>query len=229
MECSGSVALCETVPDRQGAAAKEGEQGHEVLEEMLGILTDPRGGDIFAVQAPNDIMWDHASKAASFIRNLWQKTPHSEVLIETRIYLDFIHPEMFGTFDSSVIEHFGTLNVFDYKYGTWPVSPKKNLQMIFYGIGLAHLYGWNFKHVRLWIIQPRTKNYDGPVYWDVPILELKNKWVPLYEAGVERVEKYPKRYKEGSWCFFCNAKGICPLKKESKDQKAALVFGGKLV
>lgn len=228
MNCSGSVGLCEIAPKRTSKWALEGTQAHEVLEAMLSAMF-VENTDIFAVKAPNDEMWDHGSKAASFLRRLHQKNPFSEFLIETKIYLDFIHPEMFGTFDSAVVDHFGTLHVFDYKYGAGKgVSPVRNLQMIFYGIGLAHRYGWNFKRVRLWIIQPRIPRYTGPVYWEVPILELKNKWVPVYIEGVERVEKYPNKFVEGAWCHWCDAKGICPLKKESRGRQAALVFGGRM-
>lgn len=228
MNCSGSVKLNEGIVSKSSIWAKEGEEAHEVLEKMLKILLDPRGGDIFAVPARDDQMWDHGSKAASFIRALVKKNPHAEALIETRIYLDFIHPEMFGTFDSAVVDHFGTLHIFDYKYGVGPVSPVRNLQLIFYGMGLAYRYNWNFKRVKLWIIQPRIKGYEGPLFWEVPILELKEKWVPEFEKGVERVERFPNKLAEGSWCHWCGAKSICPLKKDSKNKKAALVFGAKV-
>lgn len=172
---------------------------------------------------PKD-MFRYGEMAAGFIFDLAVKAK-AEVLVETRIYLDFIHPEMFGTFDGAVVDHFGTLHVFDYKYGQGhSVSPTKNLQMIFYGIGLAHKFQWNFKRVRLWIIQPRIKGYDGPVFWEIPTLELRS-YVPKFEAAVARVEANPKEYIEGSWCHWCKAKGVCPLKTEGRMIKAIEIFG----
>lgn len=224
MNCSGSVALCEKAPKRTNKWAEEGTRGHELLEQTLDSLI--AGTRVLVGPGMPPEMQQHAFKAASFILRTRDEF-RGELLVETRVYLDFIHPEMFGTFDSAVVDHFGTLHIFDYKYGVWPVSPTRNLQMVFYGIGLAHRYGWNFKRVRLWIIQPRIRNYDGPVFWDVPVLELKNDWVPLYQAGVKRVEKFPDKLVEGKWCHWCDAKGICPLKTESKNQKASLVFGAK--
>ncbi len=130
---------------------------------------------------------------------------------------------MFGTFDGAVLDHFGTLHVFDFKYGAGhAVSPKENLQMIFYGLGLAHKYQWNFQNVRLWIIQPRIKGYDGPTYWDISISDLK-KYEQFFKDAVERVEKRPE-FKEGSWCHWCKAKNACPLKKQMKDDKAIEMF-----
>jgi hypothetical protein len=170
----------------------------------------------------------HAFRSASFLLRMKEKHPHSEFLVETRIYLSFIHPEMFGTFDSAIVDHFGTLHVFDYKYGAgYAVSVERNLQMIFYGIGLAHRYGWNFKRVRLWIIQPRIKGFswekNGPSFWELPILELK-KYVSEFERAVERVETQPKKYVEGTWCHWCKAKGICPEKTTRRLDKAIDLF-----
>jgi hypothetical protein len=147
----------------------------------------------------------------------------AEVMVETRIYLKFIHEEMFGTFDGAILDHFGTLHVFDFKYGAGhAVSPKDNLQMIFYALGLAYKYQWNFKTVKLWIIQPRIKGYSGPVYWEISI-EVLRSYVPKFQEAVWRVENDPK-FKEGAWCHWCKAKSICPLKVETKKEKAREIF-----
>ncbi len=225
INCQGSVKLSEGIESKSSIWAKEGEEAHEVLEKMLNILIEGET-DLFAVPARDDDMWGLGREAAAFIHGLWRKLPHSEIQVETRIILDFIHPEMFGTFDGAVVDHFGTLHVFDYKYGAGvAVSPDRNLQMAFYAIGLAHQYQWNFKRVRMWIIQPRIKGYEGPLYWEIPILELKGKWVRTFEYGVDMVERFPDRLTEGSWCHWCPAKKICPLKTERKNEKASLIFG----
>lgn len=222
--CPGSVELSEGQPDKSSPWALEGTQAHEVLEAiMVAIL----GRAPFKDEHPDDML-THGYNAARFILNIHDKLPGSEVLVETRIKLDFIHPEMFGTFDGAVIDHFGTLHVFDYKYGAGHFvsagsAQKPNYQMLFYGIGLAHRYQWNFKRVRLWIIQPRVKGYDGPVYWELTTEALKS-YVDVFRAAVERVEKFPEKYVEGSWCHWCKAKAICPLKLQARNDKAQLVF-----
>lgn len=224
--CYGSVALSEGLPDKDTPWSLEGTKAHEVLEEVLNAAVSFGGTSVgharFDKSVPRE-MQAHAINAANFILGIREKHPGSELLVETRVHLPFIHPEMFGTFDSAVIDHFGTLHVFDYKYGVTLVSPVNNLQMIFYGVALAYLYNWNFKKVRFWIIQPRVKGYDGPLFWDLPILVLKNE-IREFKWAVEQIEKQPNKLKEGPWCHWCKAKGICPLKTDKRNEQAALVF-----
>jgi hypothetical protein len=218
--CPGSVNLSEGIPSKSSVWAKEGTEAHEVLEQLM--IAEIRR--LPTVTSYPTEMLRHGIAARDFIIGLHRQTPHSEIMVETRIYLDFIDPEMFGTFDGAVVDHFGTLHVFDYKYGAGvAVSPKENLQMIFYGIGLAHRFDWNFKRVRLWIVQPRIKGYEGPLYWDISIGELQA-WVYQFQKAVDRVKRFPKKYVEGSHCHWCPAKSICPLKTEGKLEKAKAVF-----
>lgn len=221
-QCSASVEASEGQPDRETEWSREGTRAHKVLEKfMLASLKM----QAFYMRPDRDHppeMILHAIKAGNFILKLGAKL-QAEVLVETRIYLPFINKEMFGTFDGAVLDHFGTLHVFDFKYGAGhAVSAKENLQMIFYGIGLAHKYHWNFARVRLWVIQPRIKGYDGPTFWDVPIEVLKA-YVPKFNDAVWRVENEPE-YREGSWCHWCKAKKVCPLKNEVREGKMMDLF-----
>lgn len=233
MSCSGSVALSEGMPDKDTPWSLEGTEAHEILESIMRAAI--RNGSMrvervaighregFTTTQVKDMV-SFGTRTANFILALHAKLPASELLVETRIHLTFIHPEMFGTFDGAVIDHFGTLHVFDYKYGSGhAVSPKENLQMIFYGLGLAHEHHWNFKRVRLWIDQPRIKGYDGPAFWEMTITDLK-KYVPQFERAVENVLKHPNKYAEGSWCYWCKAKQKCPLKRDAKIEKAKSIF-----
>lgn len=215
LKCSGSVALSEGLPDKSSPEAEEGTKGHAVLETILN-------GEQLKISPPIEML-NHAQDAAKFLSTLHARYINAEFLVETRVHLSFIDDEAFGTFDSSIVDHFGTLHVFDYKYGKHTVSPIKNLQMIFYGLGLAYRYQWNFKRVRLWIIQPRIRGYDGPVFWELSILELK-KYIEVFTKGIENVRRYPNRYVEGPHCFFCKAKSICPLKQKGKLDKAMSLF-----
>lgn len=216
--CPGSVELSEGQPDKTSVWAEEGILAHKFLEN---VLTGNASSKV-----KND-MYYHVQNAAKFIFDLHRKTKGSELNVETRIYLDFIHPEAFGTFDSGIVDLFGMLHVIDFKYGAGhSVSPVKNLQMIFYGMGLAHKYDWNFKRVRLWIIQPRIKGYDGPTFWDIPIMELKS-YVPIYKKAVRQVEQFPNKYVEGEWCWWCKAKSICPLKLKQKQDSCIDIFKSK--
>ena len=230
--CTASVALSEGMPDRDSVWSLEGTKAHEVLELILGGLAPfaqdrhmPK--DLFhsiSNDTPQEMI-THAGEAAFFIFGLAKKL-NAEILVETRIHLDFIHPEMFGTFDGAVLDHFGTLHVFDFKYGAgFAVSPKENLQMIFYGLGLAHKYQYNFKNVRLWIIQPRIKGYDGPSFWEIDMRVLRL-YETVFKNAVWQIENDPKFF-EGPHCHWCRARSVCPLKERRKIDEAKLIFGKK--
>lgn len=223
-ECPGSVALSEGRPDKSSSYALEGTHAHEVLEQILIEFQHAS-----TARRPNHVpleMFHHGFNAAKFIFGLHHDTIGSELLVETRIYLDFIHPEMFGTFDGAVVDHFGTLHIFDYKYGAGvAVSPVENLQMIFYAIGVAHKYQWNFEKVRVWIIQPRIRGYNGPVFWDISLEVLRDGYVPRFELAVKRVVSEPHTFVEGSHCHWCKAKPVCPKKTEAKFEKMKNLFG----
>lgn len=222
--CPGSIALSKGMPDKSSAQAQEGTLAHEILERILEV-------NVFGSTQKDSVsctseMRNYVSSAAHFILNLRNKFAFSEFSIEAKIGLPFIHPEMFGTFDSAIIEHFGTLHIIDFKYGLHPVSPRENLQMIFYALGLAYKYDWNFKMVRMWIIQPRAKGYDGPTFWDLPILELK-KYVEIFKEAVEQVKTSPDKFVEGEWCYFCKGRAKCPLKTTVRLDKAIAAFKAK--
>lgn len=225
--CPGSVELSEGVPEKQSVWSLEGTLAHEVLE--LTVKAMITGVDLSSHEWGKDVtpqMIELAKNTATRLIDQQEKFPGSHLMVETRIHLAFIHPEMFGTFDGAVVDYFGRLNVWDYKFGQGhSVSPVQNLQMLFYGIGVAHEHHWNFKSVRLYIDQPRIKNYKGPVFWELPILELKA-WVPKFRAAVLEVEASPDRYVEGPWCHWCpaNRSNRCPLKREAKYEQAKSVF-----
>lgn len=223
--CSASVEASEGMPDKPNEWSIEGTKAHELLEEIMLVMIRNGLTKVFYPQVSKAIppeMVVHATNAANFILGIGAKNK-AEVLVETRVYLDFIDPDMFGTFDGAVLDHFGTLHVFDFKYGQGhSVRAEENLQMIFYGLGLAHKYQWNFKRVRLWIIQPRIKGYDGPTYWDLSIDELRG-YIPKFRAAVKRVKTNPT-FAEGAWCYWCKAKSTCPLKTKIRRESAVDIF-----
>lgn len=221
MACPGSVALSEGVEDKSTPWAEEGTRAHEMLETQLRAL--PYGGINWSHNLEPEMV-NHVSRSADSIFDLYKSLQGSELLVESRVYLDFIHPEMFGTYDAAIVDHFSTLHVFDFKYGKGvAVSPFENMQMAFYGVGLAHKFDYNFSSIKLWIIQPRIRGYIGPVYWELTPQELLSYESKLKE-GVDRVEKNPDVYEEGPHCHWCKAKNICPLKFDGKNKKAANIF-----
>lgn len=230
--CPGSVELSKPLPDKDSPWSIEGTRAHGVLERIMVSAIAQEATAVEKVFAPKTFpkeMILHGQMAANVILKIHARSEYSDIQVENRVYLDFIHKEMFGTYDGAVLDYFGTLHVFDYKYGAGHlVTPKKNLQMIFYGIGLAHAHGWNFKRVRLWIIQPRIRGYDGPQFWEIPTAELR-RYVPLFEEAVERVMTQPDLFVEGGHCHWCKAKSICPEKTGKRLEQAIQIFSVKAI
>ncbi len=227
-ECYGSVSLSEGIPDRPNKYSEAGTIAHEVLEALGRIeLSGYDGAEIEENKSivkkvtPEELKV--ISSVSQFMFDLHYKNPRSEFLIETRINLDFIHPEMFGTFDGAVIDHFGTLHIFDFKWGVSPVSPKRNLQLIYYALGLAHIHHFNFKNATLWIAQPRIPGYEGPLSWSITMTELLN-YIPFFETAVRRTIERPTEFREGPWCHWCKAKDVCPLKRDARIGKLSNIF-----
>ena len=216
--CSGSVALSEGLPDTTSPAADEGIRAHKIYEKLL--LRELFAREVMGADA---LMLEYVRGAANHTLEIFKKAHEAVLLVEQRVSLSFIHPEAFGTLDASVIEHFGILDIFDLKYGLTYVSPINNLQFIFYALAVAFEYNWNFKRIRMWTLQPRVKGFDGYVFWEITIQELR-KYEEVFKRAVDRVEKHPTKYTEGDWCWFCKAKKICPLKTEGRNDKAKNVF-----
>lgn len=213
--CPGSVALSDGVEDVESEAALRGTRAHEVLEATLKEETK-RQSPLY-----EPIMFEHANQVKEFVEA--QMRPNSQLIVEEKVSLDFIHPEAFGTLDIAIVEYFGTLDVMDYKYGKKLVSPRENWQFLFYALALAYKYNWNFHTVRMWTLQPNVKGFDGYTFWAISITELLT-WVPLFKAAIERVEKTPKVYNEGEWCYFCKGRFKCPKKKEKRLDEARNIF-----
>ena len=221
LACPGSIALsAKAPPQRDSPYAAEGTRAHEVLEAVLsgkGIKLDD--SHVY----PHD-MWKHAQDAADWIKTA-QKIFEAELLIEQKVELDFVFPGMFGTVDAAIVCEFGRLVVVDYKYGAGlAVDPELNSQLIYYALGLAHRYHYNFIDVELVIIQPRADHYRGPVRsWIMPIEDLIV-WGTKFREGVSAALKPDAPLASGSHCRFCPAAPICPQLSRKAFEQAQIDF-----
>lgn len=207
--CPGSVTLCESAPPQVSSQyADEGTKAHDLAEKML------RDDKTIVIEDYDKEMLDHAYSYAKYVRKL-QKETHGTLVIETKISLDFIYPEMFGTVDAAIIDHFNTLHVIDFKYGQgYAVEAEENTQLMYYGVGLAHQFAWNFETIKFHIVQPRAYHELGPVRtWEVTRDYLKQ-FAQVLAFGVRRTLEEPTTYNEGPWCKWCPALAICPQAKK---------------
>jgi Protein of unknown function (DUF2800) len=226
LNCPASVELCERAPkQRESEYATEGTTAHTVLET---ILKNHSGGKPYSAAQMlkskyPDEMVAHALQAYKEIEA--RLTPGAILLSETRVDLTFVGPDMFGTADCSIVEEFGKLQVIDYKYGAGvAVDPEENTQLLYYALGIAHLYNYNFTEVVLTIIQPRAPHERGPVReWVISIEELLA-WKQKFIDGVARVNDPLADYKAGDWCRWCPGAVMCPAIKDRALNEAQVDF-----
>ena len=210
LNCSGSVTLCELAPPQVSSQyADEGTKAHDLAEKML------RYDKNFVFSDYSTEMIDYAFSYVKYVRQL-QKETHGSLMIETKVSLDFIHPDMFGTLDAAIIDHFNTLHIIDFKYGQgYAVEAENNTQLMYYAVGLAHKFSWNFQTIKLHIVQPRAFHELGPIRtWEFPIEALKY-FLEVLTLGVANALEKTTSYNTGSWCKWCPALAICPQAKKT--------------
>lgn len=240
INCPASLKLIARAPKpRSSAAADEGTLAHELMELCLINKVD-------VGHYENEVVFDddlnesekypfemrmHIQGFLNYVRSLvYDIGPHAELLVEEKVYLDFIHPtEAFGTVDVAIIEPFGTLHIIDLKYGMGHVGHRNNSQMLYYALGIAHKHQYDFEQIKTTIYQPRTCDSDDP--WKIARTDSfhPNKLHQYRGDLVSAVHDCETADEDtdlnaGSWCKFCPAKIICPAITRTALKQAQLDF-----
>lgn len=224
LNCAASVQLSAKMPERpEGEAAKEGTLCHSVAESILLNKKLP--------VAPRPLIKD-ARDFANYVCNLQVKEEHDELLVETKVKLDFIHEDLSGTIDVGLVKHYDTLHAIDLKYGRGYVDHVKNTQLIIYTLGLANLYNFDFAEYKATIYQPRARPPNGR---DVEIertYSYNNKtlkaYIPIIKKAIDAAEKPNAKATVGEWCKYCPAKPICREVRKETLRSAALDFDNEV-
>lgn len=219
LSCPASIALSENAPppQKENPYAVEGTTAHLVLETLMKNDCNESTIKLLRKKYPKTMV-DHCIVAYDDI--ILAMPPGSKLLCETTVRLDFVEKGMFGTVDAAVVDLFGVLWIIDFKYGTKLVDPAENTQLIYYALGIAHRFDFNFSKVRLAINQPRVYHKEGAMRtWDMEIYALK-KWEQIFKLGVEKTKDPFAPTNPGAWCYYCPANEICP-ETENKRLKSA--------
>lgn len=235
INCPGSIKLSENLPQPPDSRyALEGTKAHTLLEMWLrhAITSEfgfriPDGYPTSMTQAVRD--------AVETVSEIWQKTNRAQIDLETKVSLSFIHEEMWGTLDIRIVEHFGKLFVLDYKHGAGiPVDvvdeEKKatplnhNTQLIYYALGSAHEYNFDFDEIVLGIIQPRALHHKGPDRYAHLGVDTLRRYEDLFRKAVDEVHRPKPRFKAGKWCKFCIAQSICGEYRNAGHSDSAQAF-----
>jgi Protein of unknown function (DUF2800) len=224
LNCAASIALSEKAPLQfDSEYAKEGTHAHACLEAFLKSKNKVAVRKFLLMKFPEEMV-GHVEDAYNAITN--RVKPGDILLCETRVDASsFTTKDQFGTVDAAIVEEFGRLTVIDFKYGAGiAVDPEDNSQLIYYALGLAHKYDYNFQDVMIVVIQPRAQDGRGSIKeWLISIDELKS-WADKFRKGVQACEDPLAKFKSGDWCRFCPAKTICPEISTKAYEQAQIDF-----
>lgn len=233
LNCAGSINLSKNAPPQISSKyAEEGTRAHELMEELLLTKVLDQKVEKALVKKYDKPTFDHVNIMRDFVYDILNEEPHAELLVEEKIDLSFVGEDMFGTVDCGIVirkpasKRKKRLYVIDYKHGAGTfVSVEKNEQLIYYALGIAHKYDFDFDEVTLVIVQPRAWSESGEAIrqFTMTMSELKV-YIELFKKGVARTKSPNARTFAGEWCKYCPAAVICPEVSKNQIQSAQLDF-----
>ena len=225
MLCAGSVKATSNVPS--GPSSKHAELGtasHTLGEWCLEKDLDPEEfrGDVITTDEGSKFVVDTPMIEAVRVyyravkdEALKQGLKISDIKLEERFNLEWLHKGMFGTNDASFGVPFGDLFIYDYKNGVGIVEAIDNTQMVYYAIGASYdveRQEWHdYERIHMAIVQPRAFHEDGDVRtWTITMDELKEWAKKLKVAAIATEAKDAPLVPSDDACRWCNASSFCP-------------------
>jgi len=215
--CPGSVALCETVPERPSSSyAERGTQAHAMAADWLETGIPPvfdNEEDFLAV--------------AEYVRicDSYYSPEHQKLGAVRGVEYPFITKidGMYGTSDFwSYWPWSNHLVVLDYKHGEGVlVSAIENKQLLYYALGVVMTQPWgkDVKTIELGIVQPRcmaNTEESGFRTWTIDRVKLFEFEVVLKKA-IEATRQPNAPLVPGEHCRFCPAQAICPAVENQRN------------
>jgi Protein of unknown function (DUF2800) len=226
--CPKSVQMCKNLPPEEpNPWAEEGSKAHDLAEQVLVF-----GADIEDIRSAemreavklycNTVLDDYLCRQTN--PKDGKPDRFEDLWIEKQLDLSKIYPGCFGTADAIIWDRKPRiLYVLDFKYGTDPVDPVENLQMLYYALGAMHTLNLNPTEVELAIIQPRVKRKRKISRWRTDIIRLMDFESELVEAA-KRTEDPNAPLVAGRHCYWCRAKKTCPALLRMNVQAAETAF-----
>jgi hypothetical protein len=223
INCPGSVLLEEQCPPQETSKyAAEGTAAHEIAalclkrnenaDNYLGeiVEVDDEKFTVDTNMAENIQIYLDAIRADMDADGV----PYSELKVEHKFALKYIHPDLYGTLDAYYTSPFGKLRVYDLKFGRGTyVEVVDNTQLLTYGLGAWDETDRAAEEVESVIVQPRYEGED-PVRRCQYTPDNLAAFITELRKAVKRVEVKDQTLKVGEWCKFCNGISICKAKKE---------------
>ena len=214
MSCPGSVRMCEGIPDTSSDASLEGTMMHTVSAHCLTRGTDA-AGYVGVTDAETGLILqaEQAQAIQTYVDTVRDivKTTGGELLVEQRLSIWHMTGEedAHGTADA-VIMTMDELIVIDAKFGRGvAVDAEDNPQLMMYAAAayVEHELAYDFKRVRMMIVQPRL---NASPEWTIPVAEL-NEFMEEVQVSAE-LTRQPDAplVPSAKGCQWCRAKATCP-------------------
>lgn len=224
VNCPGSLAMQNGLPDVEHEEAKEGTAAHEAFAALFQGLKYEVGG-VASNGVPFDInMLDGAELFHKACKNRFK----GQWYIEQPMGAPRLHPQCGGTPDGFAVdmEHHH-IYIGDFKYGHRYVDPYGNYQMLAYLDAIAYwlqLDGLEEQHwqVTIFVVQPRAYRPGGDVTQWVFNLADARAWFNKIISGVQTALLQGAPCKPGPYCRDCRAQNKCiALQREAASILAA--------
>ncbi len=156
----------------------------------------------------------------NYIREQHSIMEGSTLLLEESYSLEnYVNDDCGGSADASILGVKGLLEVADYKHGKGVVvEAPGNPQTRLYGLGaiLKHNDEYNFKEVKLTIIQPRVFHTDGAIRSESLSVKELLKWGrTVVKPAVKLLNSdNPELIPGEKQCMWCRVNGICKANAE---------------
>lgn len=234
--CPGSIELIrkldKTFTKEDSVYAQEGTKAHECLEFIVARFGNlPAAHDAALKKWPQEMV-DHAISSAKTIFKL-RPSAQAKLLVETRVFLKPIGKDLFGTLDYAWVDEWGTLVVCDYKYGAGvPVLPiddetgEGNYQLLYYALGLAYKYNFEFGQVKLAVLQPRVwrEDEDPLTIGTVTVKALRDFEKKVKKAVALASQPNAPLVPSEKGCRWCPAAPTCPAISKVQMDAANIAF-----
>lgn len=223
INCPGSVRLYDQLTERKATSfASAGTAAHELCEKCLLSGADPVEyiGEVITADGENfTVDDDMVSSVRVYVDEVRRDLAAfgGTLNVEKSFSLDWVYPGMFGRNDASLMpdKPFGTLYVYDYKNGRKAVTAENNSQLKYYALGaLGENNASLVDTVVCKIIQPNSWGKDPVEVWEVKAEELYHWAYNELRPAAQRTAEPEAPCNAGEWCCFCEAAGICPLRKQ---------------
>lgn len=223
INCPGSVAAEDGIPEQRSIFADEGSAAHELAEQSLTKDMHPSNwlGEAFA-EWPDFPVNQEMVDAIVLYRDFVNSLP-GEKLIEQQVDFSDWVPEGFGTSDAIVIN--GThMHVVDLKYGKGvPVSPEENSQAMLYALGAYAMTDglYDIRTIDITIVQPRLDHIQT---WSTTVEELLKFGAMVQQKAEEALSEDAPRVPGDVQCRWCKVKATCPALKKLSDDTVLAFF-----